>query len=251
MKIQNDILNTLFQEIDLMKQLKKISKSDKIHEAIDRLVEVTNALYQNRDPLHGALRETYNQVEISTLPTCNHGLCTGPIVDSQTSQDTIPTTKKTEPSNGQQDIPEADAMSTIQKRLNRQDMKLIRQEEKLDQIITNIALLPTTIRTNNGKTQNTNINTEKNLTPQEEMWHEVRKRKKPENKTIQTTPLNLKTSIRTKTRLKAPLPDAIAVKPGNGETFADILKIVRTKVNLETIGVTVTAITEVAMGSCS
>lgn len=43
---------------------------------------------------------------------------------------------------------------------------------------------------------------------------------------------------------KSPLPDAIAVRPSPGESFADILKTVRRNVNLETIRSTVTSIKE-------
>lgn len=55
-KLQNEILNTPFNEVDSMKKLKKVSKSDKVHDALDRLISVADGLYENREPLHSAFR---------------------------------------------------------------------------------------------------------------------------------------------------------------------------------------------------
>lgn len=61
-------------------------------------------------------------------------------------------------------------------------------------------------------------------------------------------PINLKAARpkpeKNKRRKKPSLPDAIAVKPGEGETAASIIRMMRNEVDIETTGAHVTSVTE-------
>jgi hypothetical protein len=49
-------------------------------------------------------------------------------------------------------------------------------------------------------------------------------------------------------KIKKPLPDSISVKPENGETFSDILKTIKEKVDISSIGSEVSSIKESRSG---
>lgn len=55
LKAQNYIMNELLSEVDNLTALKGLTRSDRIKDSIDKLIELSERLNSNRFPLHGAL----------------------------------------------------------------------------------------------------------------------------------------------------------------------------------------------------
>jgi len=212
LKTQNVFITNLLSKIDHLKLVSTLTKSPQVREAIVATIEAAETLDGNRKALTGA----FNDAERVSRQV------------KQLAPEQHPTS-----------LANQEAILSIC-----QDIKTSIAKQQED--ISELKILPAQIRPTYAQLARMRVSSSdqqgelKESAPlaEDSNWRVVEKKTKPkENKAKMVKEQN-------RSRKKNPLPDAIAVKPGNGETVTKILKAMRKDVDLETTGAQISSISE-------
>lgn len=274
LKDQNDILNALFSEVDNITVLKGLTRSDRIKESIDKLGTLSDRLNVNRSPLHGALNTVMKSVDraeaqrqstaakIPVLPDpkppSDEDNCVWikerlDLQDAKLEQIvTCILQSKDHKAQPDQSARSQDKQEVILKACEALAVSLAKQQEDINALkSTHTAPVPNyASKVRNHFLPQISINHTEELPPQEQETQDWTKvdRKKGKNKATKKLPSENKETTKpppeNAKKTKRPLPDSISVKPENGETYSDILKAIRQKVDINAIGSQVSSISE-------
>lgn len=217
LKAQCAIITNLLSKMDHLKLVSTLTKSPQVKEAIVAAIKATEALDGNRKTLIDA----YNEAERASRHV-----------------------KKPAPYQHPTSLAKQEALFSIC-----QDIKasIAKQQEDINNLKNSPApMRPTYAQLSRSKApppDQQGSSKESTLPTEESNWKVVGKKTKPkENKAKSENEQNRRWK-------KTTLADAIAVKPGNGETVANILKSMRKDVDLESTGVQISSITESRNGT--
>jgi len=226
-------LRLLFQKAETLEVFAEKTRSPAVKEVIEELLAVVEVLKESREPVVRAFNMTLTNM--MALETVNNK-------------------KKKEMAEPMQTVPQPEQNALNQ---DRQEAILKACEElaislaKQEDINALKSSLPASVPNNDSKARNQlppqkpKDRTKEPPPPaqQTQDWTKV-VRKRGKNKATKKHPPVNKPPSENAIKAKRPPPDSISVKPENGETYSDILKAIRQKVDINAIGSQVSKISE-------
>lgn len=223
-KQQNKLINVLIDRADHLGFVRKKTKASQVREAIDAITEAVATINENKPDLHNAFYEV-EKAAAKTSPEQRQGAPPHDLAKSIAKQEVILRICE-------------EMMASVAK-----------QQEDIHQLKRS-QLLPTPTYASIADRLTPSLH----ITPPDHELGVVDTRShadfpapswtKVERKKANRKALTEKRGTNAREKTKRSLPDAIAIKPGNGECNHDILKSIKDDVDLESIGAHVSSITE-------
>lgn len=231
---QDGGLRLLFQKAETLEVFAEKTRSPAVKEAIEELLAVVKGLKESRELVVRAFNMTLTNM--LALETANNK-------------------KKKEMAEPKQTVPQPeqnalnqDRQEAILKACEELAISLAKQQEDINALKSS---LPASVPNNDSEARNQLPHKNKKDRTKEppppaqqtQDWTKVVRKRGKNKATKKHPPVNKPPSENT-IKAKRPPPDSISVKPENGETYSDILKAIRQKVDINAIGSQVSKISE-------